>query len=210
MAKWNKYRKVLDHEHSKFWRYEVKDVEEPNLQKEVFPYDEVCRIDFDHKLVMINPADDIFITDTTFRDGQQARPPYTVEQIVDLYDDAPARRRGRDPPDGVLPLQQPGPRGREPCRAWIFRFPEVTGWIRAVKEDVHLVKEIGLKETGILTSVSDYHIFLKLERHSEQAMEMYLRRRPVHPRGGDHRPVPLRGPHPGGHLRLCAFPLPSN
>ena len=27
----------------------------------------------------------MFITDTTFRDGQQARPPYTVQQIVDLY-----------------------------------------------------------------------------------------------------------------------------
>jgi hypothetical protein len=85
MAKWNKYKKVLDHEHSKFWRYELKDIEEPNLQKEVFPYEEVCRIDFDHKLVTINPADDIFITDTTFRDGTQSRPPYTVQQIVDLF-----------------------------------------------------------------------------------------------------------------------------
>jgi len=38
-------------------------------------------------------------------------------------------------------------------------LPEITGWIRAVKEDFKLVKEMGLKETGILTSVSDYHIF---------------------------------------------------
>ena len=29
---------------------------------------------------------DIVITDTTFRDGQQARPPYTVEQMVHIYD----------------------------------------------------------------------------------------------------------------------------
>ena len=85
MAKWNKEKKVLDHEHTKFWRYEVKDVEQPNLQKDVFPYDEVCRIVFDHKLVMMSPAEDIFITDTTFRDGQQARPPYTAEQIADLF-----------------------------------------------------------------------------------------------------------------------------
>ena len=86
MAKWNKEKKVLDHEHTKFWRYEVKDVEQPNLQKDVFPYDEVCRIVFDHKLVMMSPAEDIFITDTTFRDGQQARPPYTVEQMADIFD----------------------------------------------------------------------------------------------------------------------------
>jgi len=32
------------------------------------------------------PPDEIWITDTTFRDGQQSRAPYTVEQIVHLYD----------------------------------------------------------------------------------------------------------------------------
>ncbi len=85
MAKWNKEKRVLDHEHTKFWQLELKDVTEPNLQKGVFPYDEVSRIDFDHKIIPITPAEDIFITDTTFRDGQQARPPYTVKQIVDLY-----------------------------------------------------------------------------------------------------------------------------
>ena len=51
---------------------------------EFFPYDEVCRVEFDNKFVFIDPPEEIFITDTTFRDGQQARPPYTVEQIVDL------------------------------------------------------------------------------------------------------------------------------
>ena len=79
-------RRVLEHEHTKFWKYELRDIEEPNLQKDLFPYDEICRIDFDHQMVMIDPAEDIFITDTTFRDGQQARPPYTVEQIVDLFE----------------------------------------------------------------------------------------------------------------------------
>ena len=62
MAKWNKDRKVLDHEHTKFWKYALHDVDEPNLQKDVFPYSEVCRIDFDHKLIPISPADTIFIT----------------------------------------------------------------------------------------------------------------------------------------------------
>jgi isopropylmalate/homocitrate/citramalate synthase len=33
---------------------------------------------------------------------------------------------------------------------------------------------MGLKETGILTSVSDYHIFLKLKLSRKQAMEKYL------------------------------------
>ena len=34
----------------------------------------------------MNMPDEIWLTDTTFRDGQQSRPPYTVKQIVDLYD----------------------------------------------------------------------------------------------------------------------------
>ena len=34
-----------------------------------------------------------------------------------------------------------------------------------------LVKEIGMKETGILVSCSDYHIFLKLKMTRRQAME---------------------------------------
>jgi isopropylmalate/homocitrate/citramalate synthase len=55
-----------------------------------------------------------------------------------------------------------------------YRYPEITGWIRAKKEDLKLVKEAGLKETGMLTSVSDYHIFLKLRKNRKQAMEDYL------------------------------------
>ena len=111
MAKWNKDRKVLDHEHSKFWKYTLRDVDEPNLQKDVFPYDEVCRIDFDHKLIPINPADTIFITDTTFRDGQQARPPYTVQQIVEIFKllEQIERPQRDHQAVGIFPLQRQGP-----------------------------------------------------------------------------------------------------
>ena len=176
MAKWNKEKRVLDHEHTKFWRYEIKDVDQPNLQKDVFPYDEVCRIVFDHKLVMMSPAEEIFITDTTFRDGQQARPPYTVKQIADLY--RMMSRLGGE--KGVIRqtefflYSQRDREAVEACRSMNLRYPEITGWIRAVKEDVPLVKQMGLKETGILTSVSDYHIFLKLGVTRKQAMDMYL------------------------------------
>lgn len=176
MARWNPYRKVLEHEHTKFWRHELKDVSEPNLQKEVFPYDEVSRIDFDHRFIAINPADEIFITDTTFRDGQQARPPYTVRQIVDLY--TFMHHLGGE--NGVIRQTEfflYSPKDKEAvaqCLAKGFKYPEITGWIRATCEDIALVKEAGLKETGILTSVSDYHIFLKLNKTRRQAMEDYL------------------------------------
>ena len=63
----------------------VREVAEPNLLREVFPYDAVPKIEFDGVIETPDPAPEFFITDTTFRDGQQARPPYSVEQIVTLY-----------------------------------------------------------------------------------------------------------------------------
>ena len=63
----------------------------------------------------------------------------------------------------------------EKCLALGHRFPEITGWVRANKEDLKKVKEMGLKETGILTSVSDYHIYMKLELdRRKKCLDMYL------------------------------------
>ena len=176
MAKWDSERRVLNHEHTAFWRYTLQDVAVPNLQRDVFPYEEVCRIDFDHKLIPISPAKDLFITDTTFRDGQQARPPFTVKQIVDLFD----LLHKLSGPNGVVRQAEfflYSDRDREALRKCLergYRYPEVTGWVRANKKDLKLVKEMGLKETGILTSVSDYHIFLKLNKKRKQVFEEYL------------------------------------
>jgi isopropylmalate/homocitrate/citramalate synthase len=160
----------------KIKKYRLKDVEQPNLFKEIFPYSEVCRIVFDNKTVPMRPAKDIFITDTTFRDGQQSRPPYTVEQILNIY--KMLNRLGG--PNGVIRQSEfflyskKDKEAVEQCLALGFRYPEITGWIRASKDDVPLVKQFGLKETGLLTSVSDYHIFLKLGKKRSQAMKDYL------------------------------------
>lgn len=176
MARWNKDLRILDHEHSRHWKFELRNTEEPNLQKDVFPYSEISRIDFDHKLLSIRPAEGIFITDTTFRDGQQARPPYTVKQIVDLYKLLSALGGI----NGVIRQTEfflYSAKDREAvakCQELGLRFPEITGWIRASKDDINLVKEAGLKETGILTSASDYHIFLKLNKNRAAAMADYL------------------------------------
>ena len=145
MAKWNKERRFSITSIRRFWKFDLKDVEEPNLQKDVFPYDEVCRIDFDHKIISINPAEDMFITDTTFRDGQQARPPYTVQQIVDLYT-LMSRLGG---PNGVIRQSEfflysaKDREAVEKCQVLGLRYPEITGWIRASAEDVPLVKRRG-------------------------------------------------------------------
>lgn len=167
---------------------ELANVEEPNLLEDLFDYDQVPRISFSGKiyedidgdLVEYDPADlltrDIHITDTTFRDGQQARPPYTIEQVVRLYDML-AKLGG---PKGIIRQSEfflyskDDQQAVRECQALGHRFPEITGWIRAQKADFRLVKDMGLKETGMLTSSSDYHIFHKLHKTREQAMADYL------------------------------------
>ena len=61
------------------YQYSLQDVEEPNLYRDNFNYDEVPKVTFNYRLVPMNCPDEIWITDTTFRDGQQSRTPYTVE-----------------------------------------------------------------------------------------------------------------------------------
>ena len=67
------------------YKYSLQDVENPNLYRDIYPYTEVPKIPFNHRRVPISMPKEIWITDTTFRDGQQSRAPYTTEQIVDLY-----------------------------------------------------------------------------------------------------------------------------
>ncbi len=57
-----------------------------------------------------------------------------------------------------------------------YDVPEVTAWARANREDIDLVlKTDGIKETGILMSVSDSHIFDKMQMKSrEDAEKRYL------------------------------------
>jgi isopropylmalate/homocitrate/citramalate synthase len=156
--------------------FEVKDVKEPALYREMFPYTSVPKVVFEDRLIQASLPKDIWITDTTFRDGQQSRPPYTPQQIAAIFDFM-HRMSG---PKGVIRQTEfflYSDKDREAvrlCQERGYRFPEVTGWIRANKNDFKLVKEMGLKETGILTSCSDYHIFLKLNMKRSEALKAYL------------------------------------
>lgn len=174
MAKLSKVKKSPANK--KKWKYKLKELDEPNLYKDIFPYTEVSKIIFDHKILPVSQAEEIFITDTTFRDGQQARPPYAAQQIVDIFQ-LLSKLGGAN---GVIRQSEfflyskKDKEAVEKCQALGLRYPEITGWIRAAKEDIPLVKNAGIKETGLLTSVSDYHIFLKLNKKRSQAMDDYL------------------------------------
>ena len=163
------------------------EIDEPNLVEDIFTHDLPPLIQFDGpaveqidgEAVEFDPAAmksrDIHITDTTFRDGQQARPPYTIDQMVKIYD-LLAKLSG---PNRVIRqteffLYTKNDRETlDRCRSLGHESPECTGWIRAVKGDFRLVKEAGLKESGMLTSCSDYHIFNKLKMDRKLAMERY-------------------------------------
>ena len=148
----------------------------PDLYREMFPYTKFPLVVFDGQQVEYEIPEKIWITDTTFRDGQQARPPYKPEQILRIYD----LLHQIDGGTGLIRqcefflYSQRDREAVELCKARGYEFPEITGWIRAVAADFKLVSQMGLRETGILTSASDYHIFLKLRKTRSQALSAYL------------------------------------
>lgn len=156
--------------------YPLVDVETPNTFSNLFPYTEVPKIAFNDRIVPHHMPEKIWITDTTFRDGQQSRTPYTTEQIVALYDYL--HRLGGE--NGIIRASEfflYSKKDRDAvykCMERGYQFPEVTSWIRASKKDFQLVKDLGMKETGILVSCSDYHIFYKLNMTRKEAMNHYL------------------------------------
>ena len=159
------------------YKYSLQDVKEPNLYREVYPYTDVPRIPFNHRRVPIGMPQDIWITDTSFRDGQQSVEPYSTKNIVDLFK-LMSRLSG---PYGIIRqteffvYSQKDREALQKCQELGLKFPEITTWIRASREDFKLVKDLGIRETGILVSCSDYHIFKKMKMTRKECMEYYLK-----------------------------------
>ena len=158
------------------YRYSLQDVEEPILYRDVYNYEEVPKIAFNHRRVPMSMPEDIWITDTSFRDGQQSVNPYTPDQIVALYQmmSRLGGPYGRIRQTEFFVYSKKDREAIERCMDLGLKFPEITTWIRASREDFRLVKELGVRETGILVSCSDYHIFKKMKMTRRQAMERYL------------------------------------
>lgn len=156
--------------------YEIQDIPDPELFREFFQYTEIPKVAFNFRTSPYGMPDEIFITDSTFRDGQQSREPYTTQQIVDIFK-MMSKLSG---PNGVIRATEfftysdRDKKAIRACQELGLEFPHITTWIRAQKEDFKIVKEMGVKETGILTSCSDYHIFYKLGKTRQQAMDHYL------------------------------------
>jgi len=160
----------------KSYKYSLQDVAEPNLQRDIYSYGTVPKVAFNHRRVPMNMPEEIWITDTSLRDGQQSIEPYTVDQIVNIYK-LLSKLGG---PYGIIRQSEffvyskKDREALEKCMELDLKFPEITSWIRASKEDFKLVKDLGIRETGILVSCSDYHIFKKMKMTRKQALDHYL------------------------------------
>ena len=150
--------------------------EEPELFEGTFPYTTIPRVEFEDGSIPMNIPEEIWITDTTFRDGQQAREPYSSEQMVEIYKLLNKLNSG----NGVIRYTEfflYTKRDREAveqCLELGYPYPKVTSWIRAKKEDLELVKKVNVGETGILSSLSDYHIFYKFNWDREKTIQNHL------------------------------------
>lgn len=170
------YSANIEEEMEHMYDYKLENIQEPNLYKEIFPYDEIPKIVFNGVQLPMDVPEDIFITDTTFRDGQQSMEPFTLEEMVKIYD----YLHELDNNSGIIRqsefflYSEKDRKAVEKCMEKGYRFPEITSWIRANKKDFKLVKDMGIKETGMLMSCSDYHIFKKLKMSREEALNMYI------------------------------------
>lgn len=173
MIEFDKKTNLIQQYHHK---YPLQDVAEPNLYRDIFDYENIPKISFNNRLTPMNMPEEIWVTDTTFRDGQQSVSPFNPKQIVSLFK-LMARLGG---PKGLIRQSEfflytnNDRKALEACQDLGLSFPEITTWIRANEKDFELVKGAGVAETGILVSCSDYHIFKKMRLTRKQALDKYL------------------------------------
>ena len=173
IVEYNKRNHLLE-EHN--YKPSLQDVENPNLHRQVLTYGKIPKTAFNMRHVPMECPKDLYISDTTFRDGQQAMQPFDVKDIVELYKKLHrlGGKNGMIRQSEFFLYSDKDKEAVKKCLDLGYEFPEVTSWIRASEKDFELVKEFGIRETGILVSCSDYHIFKNMNMTRKQAMDKYL------------------------------------
>jgi isopropylmalate/homocitrate/citramalate synthase len=155
----------------------IPEPQEPEYFPATFPHHAFPQYDWTERPATLPVA--AWTTETTHRDGQQGGLPLTVAQSLAIYDiqcrftrQSGAIRQAeffayrasdRAALEGALERY----RGGAPV--------EPTTWIRATAKDVALIRSLGVRETGMLASASDYHTFHKFTPGGRnQAAETYL------------------------------------
>jgi isopropylmalate/homocitrate/citramalate synthase len=118
-------------------------------------------------------------TETTHRDGQQGGLPLTTAQSLRIYDIL-CRFTGTSGAIRQAEFFVYHPSDRAALQGALERYQdgapiEPTTWIRATAKDVALIRQLGVRETGMLASASDYHTFHKFKPGGRrQAAQTYL------------------------------------
>ncbi len=122
---------------------------------------------------------EVWTTETTHRDGQQGGLPLSTEQSLAIYDVLCAFT-GTSGAIRQAEFFVYRPSDRAAFEGALERFRggaaiEPTTWIRATAKDVELIRSLGVRETGMLASISDYHTFHKFTPGGRvQAAQTYL------------------------------------
>jgi isopropylmalate/homocitrate/citramalate synthase len=123
--------------------------------------------------------DAVWTTETTHRDGQQGGLPLSTERSLRIYD-IMCRFTGTSGAIRQAEFFVYRPSDRAALEGALERYHggapiEPTTWIRATAKDVALIGSLGVRETGMLASASDYHTFHKFTPGGRnQAARTYL------------------------------------
>ena len=118
-------------------------------------------------------------TETTHRDGQQGGLPLGIDESLAIYD-LLCRFTGSSGAIRQAEFFVYRPSDRASLQGALERWRdgapiEPTTWIRASRKDVALIRDLGVRETGMLASASDYHTFHKFSPGGRAAAaERYL------------------------------------
>jgi isopropylmalate/homocitrate/citramalate synthase len=149
----------------------------PEYFLESFPHDDFPRYLWTARPTTL-PAE-AWTTETTHRDGQQGGLPLTTDQSLEIYDIL-CRFTGASGAIRQAEFFVYRPSDRSALMAALERFRsgapiEPTTWIRATRKDTELIRALGVRESGMLASASDYHTFHKFKPGGRvQAAETYL------------------------------------
>ncbi|MCL7412433.1 MAG: isopropylmalate synthase, partial [ANME-2 cluster archaeon] len=124
--------------------------------------------------IKLPQGQEVFISDSTIRDGSQM-PGIVMSMSQKLHIYEYLHQMGIEKLETFVFNKRDKEAAREMLKKG-YEFPEITGWARANPADIDVVLEMdGIKETGILMSVSDSHITDKMGLPSrEAAQEKYL------------------------------------
>ncbi len=143
----------------------IPEPEQPEYFLDSFPRDDFPRYSWTERPPTL-PAS-VWTTETTHRDGQQGGLPLTVEQSLQIYDILCAFT-GKSGAIRQAEFFVYRPSDRAALEAALERYQsgapiEPTTWIRATAKDAALIGSLGVRETGMLASASDYHTFHKFK-----------------------------------------------